>query len=243
MKTLFLIISTFLLLVGCSSNQSKKQNDERQNHTVKIVGAMRNVMHKGELFGTISLDTISDKNHLFGLGPVEYLKGEIVIMDGKIYQSTVAEYGNSEIEEENWQVKAPFFVYANIEKWKEVTFPDSILTFHQLENFLNECSKGVIRPFPFKITGIIDRGDIHIVNLPKGTKVHSPEEAHQNQQSYQLKNDRGEMIGFFSTEHQGVFTHHDSHVHIHFLSADKKKMGHLDNMILKKGTVRLFLPE
>lgn len=214
----------------------------QHNYSVKIVGAMRNVMHKGELFGTISLDTISNKNHLFGLGPVEYLKGEIMILDGKAYRSTVADSGNI-LMEETWQIKAPFFVYANVEKWKEITFPDSVQTIPQLEIFLDNFSKDLPRPFPFKITATVENGEIHIVNLPEGTEVHSPEEAHQNQQSYRLENEQGEMIGFFSSEHQGVFTHHDSYVHLHFISTDKKKMGHLDEALFKKGAIKFFLPE
>ncbi len=40
---------------------------------VRIAGQMKNVMWKGQLQGTISLDTIAPKEHLCGLGPVEYL--------------------------------------------------------------------------------------------------------------------------------------------------------------------------
>lgn len=242
MRSIVLTISILVLLGSCSSNQPTGKNNGKHDDAVKIIGAMRNVMHKGELFGRILLDTISDKNYLFGIGPVEYLKGEILILDGKAYQSTVSDDGNIKMGE-TWQIKAPFFVYANVEKWKEVAFPDSIQTIPQLETFLDEYSKELTRPFPFKIISTVESGDIHIVNLPEGIEVHSPEEAHQNQKSYELKDEQGEMIGFFSTEHQGVFTHHDSYVHIHFISVDKKQMGHLDKVIFKKGTVKLFIPE
>jgi acetolactate decarboxylase len=43
-----------------------------------VAGAMKNVMWKGQLFGTIDLDTIFNKQHLYGLGPVEYLTGELL---------------------------------------------------------------------------------------------------------------------------------------------------------------------
>ena len=56
---------------------------------VKIVGQMKDVMKKGKLFGNINLDTIENKEHLYGLGPIEYLTGEILIIDGKSYQSNV----------------------------------------------------------------------------------------------------------------------------------------------------------
>jgi Heavy metal binding domain/Alpha-acetolactate decarboxylase len=94
----------------------------KANSNVKIAGAMMNVMHKGELFGTILLDTIKNKKHLFGLGPIEYLKGEVLIVDGHSYISKVAS-DNTMTVDENYNVKAPFFVYENVEKWKQVNLP------------------------------------------------------------------------------------------------------------------------
>ena len=230
------------MITACGTNQSTIQEDKSGSNSVKIIGAMRNVMHKGELFGTISLDTISSKSHLYGLGPLEYLKGEILVIDGKSYVSSVITDTSMKVVE-NWKVKAPFFVYSNVEKWKKVSFPDSIQTIPQFEIFLETISENQQRPFTFKMNATIQSGDIHIVNLPEGTEVHSPEEAHQEQKNYPLNNEKAEMIGFFSTEHQGIFTHHDSYVHIHLITNDKKKMGHLDDVVFKKGTVQLFLPE
>jgi len=66
---------------------------------VKVVGAMKEVMWKGKLSGTIDLDTLSNKQHLFGLGPVEYLAGEILIIDGKAYRSTVLTDSTMKVEE------------------------------------------------------------------------------------------------------------------------------------------------
>ena len=64
MKKIIYAVSFLLLMASCGTNQSTQQENENSNNSVKIVGAMRNVMHKGELFGTISLDTISNTSHL-----------------------------------------------------------------------------------------------------------------------------------------------------------------------------------
>ena len=208
---------------------------------VKIAGAMMNVMRKGELSGTINLDTISNKEHLYGVGPVEYLRGELLIIDGKAYQSTVAADGSIRMEE-TFKVRAPFFVYAPIDKWKEVSLPDSVRTIPQLESFLDLSTKNHSRPFAFRLTATLDKVELHIVNLPTGTVVHSPEEAHKNELSLKLKKQNAELVGFFSTEHKGVFTHHDSFVHIHIITTDRRKMGHLENMLIKKGAAKLYIP-
>jgi acetolactate decarboxylase len=48
-----------------------------------------------------------------------------------------------------------------------------------------------------------------------------------------------EIIGFFSTEHKGVFTHHDSFLHMHLITKDKEKMGHLDAATFDRINVHL----
>ena len=226
---------TILALISCSSKAQQTINE------VKIVGEMKNVMWKGQLYGNIKLDTISNKTNLFGLGPVEYLAGEILIIDGKSYKSTVVSDTTMKVEE-TYEIKAPFFGYANISKWTEQTLPDSIQSIQQLEQYLDNLTKSSLRPFMFKLTGTVEKATIHIVNLPKGSKVSSPDEAHKGQKNYELKNEESEIIGFFSTEHKAIFTHHDTYLHMHLMTTDRQKMGHLDEVLLKKGTIKLYLP-
>ena len=221
-------------------NPSAAPTPKKSN--VKIAGTMMKVMRQGELSGTINLDTISNKEHLYGVGPLEYLKGELMVVDGKSYKSTVSAKSSIRVEK-TFSAKAPFFVYATINKWKEISLPDSVQTIPQLESYLDQSTKNHTRPFAFRLTTTLDKGEIHVVNLPSGTVVKSPEDAHQNQLSVKLKKQPAELVGFFSTEHKGIFTHHDSFVHIHLITTDQKKMGHLENMMLKKGATKLYIPE
>jgi acetolactate decarboxylase len=211
------------------------------DRSVKVAGAMKDVMHKGELFGRIDLDTISNKKNLYGLGPVDYLKGEILVKDGSALVSRVSSDGQIVIEN-SFKVKSPVFVYGNVDKWDEMALPDSVQSLPQLNLFLNDATKDHLRPFVFRVTADIDSSEIHVVNLPDGREVRSPEDAHEGLVSFELRNEKVELIGFFSTEHQGVFTHHDTFVHIHLITADGKKMGHLDKLAMKKSTAKLYLP-
>ncbi|RRN77952.1 alpha-acetolactate decarboxylase [Pseudoxanthomonas sp. SGD-10] len=231
------LISLFLLSLTACNSVTQQTNSE-----VTIIGEMRKVMWKGELGGNILLDTIADKSGLYGLGPVEYLSGEILIIDGKSYKSTVVS-DTSMLVEETYNIKAPFFGYANVGKWHEHALPDSIQTIQQLELYLDDITKSSKRPFMFKLSGEVEHAIFHIVNLPKGSKVSSPEEAHQGQVNYTLQDDKVDIVGFFSTEHQRIFTHHDTFLHMHLITKDRKKMGHLDELLLKSGGVKLYLPE
>lgn len=234
LKTILFRI-TILLLTNCTLQAQQAANQ------VKIVGEMKNVMKKGQLYGNINLDTIANKTNLYGLGPVEYLAGEVMIIDGKSYKSTVVSDTAMKVEA-TYAIKAPFFGYANIAKWTAQTLPDSIRTIPQLEHYLDKAITSLTRPFMFKIVGTVDQATIHIVNLPKGSKVSSPEEAHKGQKNYELQNVQSEIVGFFSTEHKGIFTHHDTFLHMHLITADRQQMGHLDKVMFKKGTMKLYLP-
>jgi len=197
-------------------------------------------MWKGQLFSKISIDTIKNKSGLYGLGPESYLSGEILITNGRTFVSRVLS-DSSMIVEERIKAQAPFFVYANVNSWDSVQLPKNVKSIKDLEIFIDSITMRQKRPFAFKLNGTILSGTIHVQNLPQNTKVSSPEEAHQGQVNYPLENESAEIIGFFSTAHKGVFTHHDSFLHMHLITKDLKKMGHLDEVTFNNMT--LFLPK
>ena len=213
--------------------------EEESYSDIQIVSAMRNVMWRGELGAKIYLDTLSDKHGLYGVGPVEGLRGELLINDGVAYISRVAP-DSSILMEESYEVGAPFFVYANVNEWAEQPLPDSIATIAQLETYLDKNTRTAKRPYVFKLRGRVNRADYHVQNLPPGTRVSNPQEAHSGQVKYSLRDEVVEIVGFFSTEHQTVFTHHDTYLHMHLITQDTTRMGHLDAVDL--GAMRLFLP-
>src|SRR5688572_26393491 len=111
---------------------------QSQRNEVKFTGSMKNVMWNGKLEGVIDLATIINKQHLYGVGPVEFLRGEILIIDGKSYRSSVE--GTGMKVEETFEIKAPFFVYANVDRWREQTLPEGIQTIQALETYLEQNS-------------------------------------------------------------------------------------------------------
>lgn len=200
---------------------------------------MKNVMWRGELAGRIQLDTMTDKKGLYGLGPLSYLQGEITVNDGRCYVSRVNPDGSMTVTEDP-TVSAPFFVYAHVTNWDTLVLPKAVRTIADLEKYVDEQSRHRTRPFAFKLAGRVAGAVIHVQNLPPGTQVSSPEEAHQGQVDYKIGPTEAEIVGFFSTEHHGVFTHHDANTHLHLITADATKMGHLDHLEINQMT--LFLP-
>tara|TARA_R110002049_G_scaffold82535_6_gene209964 strand:+ start:906 stop:1589 length:684 start_codon:yes stop_codon:yes gene_type:complete len=218
-----------------------KERNETGNSEVKVAGAMKNVMWKGELGGVIDLDTITNRKGLFGIGPLAYLKGEILLLNGRTYVSRIQEDGTPTINIEV-NVTAPFFVYANQNDWKEITLPENVIGISAIEDFVAQQTKDITEPFVFKIHGTALKATYHIQNLADGSVVTNPDEAHEGQASFTIYNQKVVIIGFYSKSHQGVFTHHDTNIHLHIISSDWKHMGHLDKLTLDVQSGTLLLP-
>ncbi|WNB16789.1 acetolactate decarboxylase [Marivirga arenosa] len=228
-----------LSMTACNTShnqESGKHSDIRPE--IEVVGAMKNVMWKGELDGNIYLDTIANKTGLYGLGPLSELKGELLINNGISYASKVLSDSSMTVEK-NYDVSAPFFVYGNVTEWQAFDLPDEVKSISDIERFIIQHIDDYDKPFIFKLIGKVKSAKIHIQNLPEGSKVSSPKEAHVGQVNYTIEEVDAEIIGFFSKHHKGIFTHHDSFLHMHLITKDESKMGHLDAIEIVK--MKLYL--
>lgn len=227
-----------IFLLPSTACQEKSRANSPDFH---IVSAMRNVMHKGELGPKISLDSLAGKAGVYGIGPLSFLAGEITLFDGRPYVSRVGAEDSLFVSEEP-AATAPFFVYAAVDDWQKVDIPAGVNNLASLEAFIATSSVQIPRPFAFRLSGSCLNATIHCQNLPPGTTVSSPAEAHQGQVNFVLNDQEIDLVGFFSTEHHGVFTHHDTDIHVHLLTKARDKMGHLDALEFEDGGLSLFLP-
>jgi acetolactate decarboxylase len=198
--------------------------------SIKVVGEMRDVMWKGDLKGKIATDSLNNKE-TYGLGPIEFLKGEIVVskvIDSVSHQVTKIP-----------SVRAPFFVYSTNSDLKVVEFTLDNYSLKEIEEHIDSVYKNYDQPLLIRIDGVFNKMKLHSVNLPEGEQVSSPDEAHQGLTQYDFKNVSGSLIGFFSRNHKAVFTHHDSFFHAHFISDDRQVLGHIDELKFNASKVTL----
>lgn len=198
-------------------------------------------MWQGALGPVIQLDTIDPQEGLYGLGPLSYLQGELLIKDGIAYVARVVSDSSMRVERSP-ELTAPFFVYTHVQDWEVVPLPDSVQDLASLEAHIHRLAQHRPEPFPFQLRGLVQDADIHIQNLAPGSKVSNPQEAHQGQVNYTLQALPVDIVGFYSTSHQGVFTHHDSFVHLHLITRDESQMGHLDALHFSADQMQLLLP-
>lgn len=208
-------------------------------NSTTIISSLKELMWKGEIYAKVKTDTIVQKEHIYGLGPANELQGEVLILNSNPFVSKV----NTEqeiITEENSAITMPFIAYTKVEEWQEIEFPKDIHSLKELEGCFNKRLVQNGQPIPFRIVGEIDSAKYHIQNLTPNTKVNNPTTAHSGQVNLELTNENVEIFGFFSTKHQSVLTHHDSFIHSHIITSDESKMGHLDDISFKKGSIKIY---
>lgn len=214
----------------------------QQSGNVYTVGAM-NEMGKNNFQTQVWLDTIPDKSHLFGMGPYDRMKGEIMVFDGKPFYASAFEEGKAVVGQ-SWDIRSPFFVYANVPDWEAFELSEDITALEEIQNQVAAIAKknghDTKEPFPFKIIGTFDSLTTHIVT-PRSPDVEGYR-ADVKQQLFSFDNTMGSLLGFYSEKHQGIFTSSKSYIHVHYLSDDQTFMGHLDKINTATKTLTLYLP-
>ncbi len=206
-------------------------------------GALKNMMHKGDLSKKVTLNELKDRSHLYALGAVENLEGEVLILDGVAHISYVDSNDSSKIMmiDNSFEKNACLLVSASVKEWETINIPNSIVTYKDFEIFIEETASengiNTNEPFPFMIEGIAKSFDWHIIDWPEGDAEHSHEKHIHSGLYGTLENQAVEMLGFYSDKHHAIFTHHTTNMHVHVKS--DKAIGHADdftlgeNMILK----------
>ena len=210
---------------------------------VEHAGAMREMFATGNVEGKTQISEIIPQKNLYALGPLENLSGEIMVWNGKVLTSFME---NKTVKvETNPNAKAVFFVWANVEKWREISVPDTVKTYDELETFIAESAEKFnldsAAPFPFLMKGKFQTVEWHINDYkPDGTKL--TREKH-DEFKYKAKTEREnlEFLGFYSPSHKGVFTHHTRTTHIHATDKKRSFVGHVDDLKISEKVI-LFLP-
>ncbi len=241
----FAILLIAISIASCGTDDTEVEGKEKSEiFKVEYEGALKNMMHKGDVSAKVTLANFENTENFYALGALENLKGEIQIFDSKPFNTTVVD--SNLTFDNSFSKKATLLVYASVSKWKSVNIPDNILTYEQLESYVQKMAEEnqikTDEPFPFLIEGKAKSFDWHVINWKDGDKEHSHEK-HINSGLHGTINNRAvKMLGFYSDSHHAIFTHHTTNMHIHVKTDDNEIAGHVDGLSLGKGMV-LKLPE
>ena len=238
-RSVNLIIATILVLLFSSCQNADKKATATE---VKYSGALKTIM-TGSIQSVINLDSLSAKKQLYALGAVENLEGEIQIFDSKPSNSFVVDSTLKIID--SYQLKAALLVYAEVEEWDSYEI-SNITTKSDLEEKIFETAKSkginIEKPFPFLLEGTISSLDWHVINWKQGDTIHNHKKHKEAGLNGILRNTGVEILGFYSTKHKAVFTHHTTNMHMHFKTNDNNIAGHIDDLQLDNQLI-LKLPK
>ncbi|MCO6486938.1 MAG: acetolactate decarboxylase [Phaeodactylibacter sp.] len=234
--------SLFLLAVlwGCQPRPASEASFE-----VGWNGALKTIMREGNLSGQVAVEEILKKKHVYALGAMEGLKGELLAWNGKLL---IARVQDSVLElSQDPTGKAALAVYASVPHWgAAIPIPYNVRSYEALENFIRDAARkekvDVENPFPFLVEATVNKLDYHIIDWPEGDTVHTHEKHLQAGMRGTLSAAPVKILGFYSAHHHGVFTHHSTNMHLHFMSMEAPIAGHVDSLIIERGTGGLFLP-
>lgn len=224
------IYSLLLILTICLACESPK------TITVEHYGTLRSIKHEGDISAKVKLDTV-DHTNLYGIGALAKMKGEITVVNGQVYVSKVmdstAVIGSSE------NVNASLFVFGHIDQWDTLTVTGGDDLELLIASTLKE--RKIDNPTPFMVIGKLEMLEYHIINLDSKSTDFSDHKAGAFTDTF--KNRQVMILGFYANDAQGVYTHHDSKIHAHFVDPSSSLNGHVDDVILGNHNFKLLIPK
>jgi acetolactate decarboxylase len=217
-----------------------------QETQVKYSGKMSKIGQEKRVDAAIMVDSIKGQ-HLYAIGPVENLLGEILVWDSKPFVAAITEDKKPYLQKNVKSLKAIFLVYADISQWDTILLSDKISSLTDLEKTITKAAyrhgTDTTTAFPFLIFGKVKEGSGHIMYKNSSVKEITPATLKDANHKNSFSNQYAQMLGFYSQQHQTIFTHHDSFLHIHYRMANKYQAGHLDIASFDETEpVKLLLP-
>jgi acetolactate decarboxylase len=233
-----LSLQIFVSLMFCGVSQAQ---------VVKYSGSMSKIRQQNRVDAEILLDTIAAAN-LYAIGPVEDLRGEIMVWDNNTFVAALTEDKKPLVQKNVKNLKAIFLVYADVKEWDTMIVNEhQIRSMSNLETFITRMafSKGLdtASAFPFQIFARAKQGSGHIRYKDTSVKLITPEILDRSTYINSFTDQYIQMLGFYSQHHQTIFTHHDSFVHIHYRLRNKYQAGHLEELHLDPNyPIKLLFP-
>jgi acetolactate decarboxylase len=210
---------------------------------VQTVSAMKPVMMGQDLSNHLYWDTLNKEN-LYAIAPLGRIEGEVTVLNGAFYVSRVNAQGQEGVTNSS-EIHSPFAVFAYVRNWKAIEWKGAITSEEHLQQVIEQVAKenGVDteQAFPFRVITGFKQMNYHIISKPADEESHNHELHNKAKKHFVARKVQGELLGFFSKTHEGVFTHRGHWIHTHFVSESKQQTGHVEDF-RTKGKVIILLP-
>ncbi len=216
-----LAVCSALFLISCSQVAT---NGLTQISTVDALLA-------GLYDGQMSLEQLLEYGD-FGLGTVNGLDGEMVILNGRIYQ--IPSSGNA-VQPEPSTTTTPFATVTFFDADRRTNLSDG-LNYEAVKNKIHSLIASDNLFYAVKITGRF--ASLKTRSVPRQHKPYKPlSEVIKNEVTFELNDAQGTIVGFLSPSYiKGLNV---PGFHFHFISADRKSGGHVLQFVVANALLEL----
>jgi alpha-acetolactate decarboxylase len=212
---------------------------------IQAFGSFKRLAHAGDTAAKIALRDVPTKAGTYGVGALTGLRGEIVVLDGKL-AVTRGHSPEGRTEAPAADDSATLLALAQVAAWHDVAVPADMKQA-QFEAFVVKQAslRGLTAatPFPFLVRGEFPTLLWHVVTGAAGNghgNTHG--QGHARNRVFDERDAAGTMVGFYSGDAlEGVISHPGERFHVHYANRDFSRSGHVDGYAVRAGAV-LSLP-
>ena len=193
-------------------------HEERAPHVLfqaSTIGALLD----GAFEGDLSFAELAEHGDL-GLGTLNHLDGEMIAIDGAFFRADV----DGNVTEIGPEERTPFAVVTSFEPTIDERLPDEKLTHEELPAKLDELGPAGASTCAIRLDGRFDL--VRARSVPRQEPPYRPlTVVVADQHVFELEDVEGTMLGFrFPTYVEGIEV---AGYHLHFISADRSRGGHV----------------
>jgi alpha-acetolactate decarboxylase len=236
-----LALGALALAAGCYSTPPQPQPWKGR---IDVYGTMHAVMLEGKTEGRVELAPLQADARLVGIGALEGLAGEVVLLDGVAWCTRSGELGTLETHAGAEKgAKATLLATARVSQWFALPVAAE-LPFSGIEAFVAQAARehglAHTETFPFLIEGSFHDVRAHVLHGSCPYMGKSPPGTEPVRRVLPLA--KGRLVGFYTELAPGTLTHMGEKTHVHLLVKEGESIvAHVDELRIDAGAV-LKLP-
>lgn len=234
----------FIIVILCLLFFDNPYLEASEPFNLRHYGSFKKMVHMKKVDGVVDLNTALSSPHTYAVGAIREGKGEITVIDSEAWLS----YGRDGLDRATRSIpegeQAVLLVTAQVRDWQDIVVPKT-MSESEIHHFIPQQAKksglDTTAPFPFLIKGSFRNLTWHVINgLNPQFRGHGGPPLLVQLKGYRELTS-GSVIGFYSADIQGVFTHPGESWHLHIVLEKEEKAGHVDGIVVEKGAI-LKLP-
>ena len=191
----------------------------------------------GDYYGSVSVEELKQKGDT-GLGTFDGLDGEMIMLDGSVYKAK----GDGTVEHVDDSETIPFCGITFLDE-DETWTVENIETFDELVGLLNQKVEeyGANRFYAARITGSFSEMNVRSEYAQEEPYKPLAEVLETDQTFYDYSDVDGTIVAMYCPPYMSDLN--ASGWHLHFLSEDKAKGGHVLGLHLEKADISLDITD